>query len=125
MFEVGLGRLVSFDSGPFIGREALMRRLDDGVQNRLVTLVLDGPSANPIGDEPVWLGDRIVGKTTSAAFGYRVGKPVALALLSTEAAIESGTEASISITGHGHAAMVVTAAAFDPSGDRMRGRISR
>ena len=37
--------------------------------------------AVPLGNEPVWQDRVIIGKTTSASFGYRIGKPVALAYL--------------------------------------------
>ena len=117
--EVGLGFALAWETD-FIGRDALERQRDAGVQNRLVTLVLDDAMANPVGDEPVFLGDRIVGKTTSAAFGHRLGRPCALAFLSEGVELAEGIELAVSIAGQTATAVARTKAAFDPAGQRMR-----
>ena len=64
-----------------IGREALHERKGKGISETLVSIVLSDPLAVPLGNEPVWQDRVIIGKTTSASFGYRIGKPVALAYL--------------------------------------------
>ena len=87
----------------------------------MATIVLDDANAVPLGSEPVYLGDRIVGKTTSAAFGYRVGKPVALAMLDSERLSEAPAQrVDIDIAGSRVAGRVTFEAAFDPRGARMR-----
>ena len=75
----------------------------------------------PTFGKPDWFGDRIVGKTTSAAFGYRVGKPVALATIDSQRLAEAPEQrVDIDIAGSRVAGAVTFEAAFDPRGARMR-----
>jgi glycine cleavage system aminomethyltransferase T len=119
--EAGLDFAVAWDTD-FIGREALLRRRDKGIESRVATILLDDTQAVPLGSEPVYANDmpggRIVGKTTSAAFGYRIGKPVALAFLN--AAIGEGDLVEIDIARHMWTGRVTLQPAFDPTGARMR-----
>jgi glycine cleavage system aminomethyltransferase T/glycine/D-amino acid oxidase-like deaminating enzyme len=78
--EAGLNFAVNWDSG-FVGRDALLARRDKGPRSRVVSLIFDDPHVVPIGGEPVYRDDRVVGQTTSAAFGHRVGAPVAIATI--------------------------------------------
>ena len=73
----------------------------------------------PLGNEPVLAGGRIIGKTTSAAFGYRVGRPVAIALVESSAVIDRGP-VEVNIGGELVAARMSLAPLFDPSGARIR-----
>ena len=75
--------------------------------------------AVPLGSEPVRLGERIVGKTTSAAFGYRIGRPVALALIDANR-LAGAPDRRVDIAGSRTPGVVSFAPAFDPSGARMR-----
>lgn len=125
--DAGLAWAVDWagDGGDFIGREALLRRRDqgrDGEQTRLVTLVLDDGDAAPLGNEPVRLVNEIIGETTSAAFGYRIGRPVALARLRVAAAagVADGARVDIDIARQNFTATLTAAPAFDPGGTRMR-----
>jgi len=127
--DAGLAWAVDWagDGGDFIGREALLRRRDqgrDGEQTRLVTLVLDDRDAVPLGNEPVRAGGAIIGETTSAAFGYRIGRPVALARLRVAAAEAAGAAAGarvdIDIARQNCTATLTAGPAFDPGGTRMR-----
>ena len=86
-----------------------------------MTVLIDDDQANPLGNEPVYLGDDCIGMTTSAAFGYRVGNAVALAVVDPRR-LESGDGLSLSVDIEGvrYAGRITTGAAFDPDGDRMR-----
>ena len=87
----------------------------------MVTVVLDDVDAVPLGSEPVHVGDRAAGKTTSAAFGYRIAKPVALAMIDTEhLAGARGRCVDIDIAGSRAGGTAMSGAAFDPEGTRMR-----
>ena len=118
--EAGLDFAVRRDKD-FLGREALARLGDPPPKQRLATLVLDDPDAVPLGGEPVRLGERIIGKTTSAAFGYRIGRPVALAMVDSGVFAEDPEpRADVDIAGKRAPGAVIFEAAFDPTGARMR-----
>ncbi len=115
--EAGLEFAIGWNTD-FIGREALLRRRDEGPKSHMVTILLDDPSAVPLGHEPIRLDGEIVGETTSAAFGYRVGKPVALGYAHVDA--PEGLDVQVDIARELFAARLTTSPAFDPKGARMR-----
>lgn len=106
--------------GGFIGAEALARARDQGAGPRVVSLRFDDPEAVPLGHEPLYLEGRIIGQTTSCAFGYRVGAPVALAFLSQERPAD-GTRLQVDIAGVRHAATLLHGPLYDPTSARMKG----
>ena len=83
----------------------------------MVTILLDDDQAVLVGHEPVYLDGRIIGQTTSAAFGYRVGAPIALAHVSD---VRDGARVSVDIAGQQVPGRMSVGPAFDPSGQRMR-----
>ena len=77
--EAGLGFAVSWDKpGGFIGREALLEVRGKPLPRRLVQIVLDDPQPLMYHEEPIHRDGVIVGSTTSAMYGYTVGRSVAL-----------------------------------------------
>ncbi|MDO8484654.1 MAG: aminomethyltransferase family protein [Candidatus Limnocylindrales bacterium] len=95
-FEIGLGRLVSFDKGDFVGRLALEREARaGGPARRLVGLQLDWydieglydaqglpPAISPTVDRspvPVFAGGRQVGRATSHGWSPILKQAIALA----------------------------------------------
>jgi glycine cleavage system aminomethyltransferase T len=116
-FMAGLEFALSPDGG-FIGSAALAAM--EAPATRLVSLEFSDVKAVPLGNEPVCLGSTIIGKTTSAAFGYRIGKPVALALIASDHAV-AGSRVTVDIAGHHADCRVVVAPLFDAAGRRMRG----
>jgi len=122
-FEAGLEFAVDWQTD-FIGRDALLARKEKGIESSLVLIVLNDGNAVPLGNEPVSISGKFIGKTTSAAFGYRTGKPVAIALLKQNGAIKlaelKGLEVEINIAGEMFKGTVSTAPVFDPEGLVMR-----
>jgi 4-methylaminobutanoate oxidase (formaldehyde-forming) len=106
-------------SGGFIGADALAEKRENGAVSRVISLAFDDNAAVPLGHEPIYLGDRIIGLTTSASFGYRMNCPVALALI--DAPVETGTQVQVDIAGDKFTAKVVLGPLFDPDGSRMKG----
>lgn len=107
--------------GGFVGHDALVARAGRPPGKRLVSVVLDDPAAHPLGDEPLYADGCLVGQATSAAFGYRVGRPVLLAYL--DATLLAGGETprvQVDIAGVRWAGTADVRAAFDPAGSRMR-----
>jgi 4-methylaminobutanoate oxidase (formaldehyde-forming) len=115
--DVGLAGMTRH-AGGFIGADALAGYRQSGARSRLVSLVFDDESAVPLGHEPIMSEGEIVGKTTSTAFGYRVGKPVALGLLKRR--LSAGTRVQVDIARQMFDARVEIGAVFDPDGARMR-----
>ncbi len=52
-FEAGLGFAVRMDDGEFQGREALQRKLDRGLTEKLACMTFDDPTAVVMGKEPI------------------------------------------------------------------------
>jgi len=121
--QAGLDFAVDWDSD-FIGKQALQKQRDAGETCRIVTIVLDDESAVPIGNEPVYFDQQIVGKTTSAAFGYRTGKPIAIADMKLEEACTEGAIVEVDIARKLFRGCITLQPAFDPKGSIMRTRAS-
>lgn len=117
--ETGLDRFIDWDKRDFIGREAALAERAAGPKRRLVTLDLGDSDADAVGDEPVWVGDRVVGVTTSGSYGHHVQSSLALALVDAEI-VASGVPVEVSVIGERRPGTVLTEPAYDPSGSRMR-----
>lgn len=116
--DAGLG-FATRKAGGFIGFEALQDHRARGAFSRIISLRFDDVGAVPIGHEPIYLESEIIGQTTSCAFGYRVGMPVALAHVSRQLA--DGTTVSVGVAGEMFAAKVTNGPLYDPDGRLMRG----
>ena len=84
-FEVGLGSFVNLDrSDDFVGKAALQRITEEGVQRRRVGFVVGGDRINGI-SEPhhVYLGEGVVGTVTEAVYSPRIGKNIAVGMLAS------------------------------------------
>lgn len=113
--QLGLGFALDWEGG-FIGRDTLTRIRDVGHSKSIATLICSDQGW-PIGNEPVYAGGEIIGATTSASFGHRTGKSVALAMMRSDAI---GGPVEIDVGGERIAASSQKTAAFDPNGSRMR-----
>ena len=105
-------------TGGYIGAEAIENARAEGGGSRIVTILLDDVTAVPLGHEPIYSGETIVGETSSAAFGYRVGCPIVLG--HTRQPLKHDASVSVDIAGQRYQGRVVIGAAFDPKGTRMR-----
>ena len=114
--EAGLD-MMSSKTKTFIGSEALAERRKTAKRS-LITLIVDDEAAVPIGHEPIYLSGEIIGNTTTAVFGYRVGKPIALAHVHIDKA--DGKAVELDIAGIRHSAQLQYAPAFNPNGSRMK-----
>jgi dimethylglycine dehydrogenase len=118
-YEAALGRFVDVRKESFIGRAAALEEKQSGGALRLVSFEVDATDADAIGDEPIWHGDRVVGWVTSGAFGYRVGRSLALGYV--PAAVAAERDFQIELIGERRDARRLEAAPYDPEGARMRG----
>ena len=84
-FEVGLDRLVSFDTDiDYVGKEALKKIKTEGIKRKQIGLILDcDPLKGP--NTKFWeiiKDNKIIGKVTSAVYSPRLKKNIALAFIS-------------------------------------------
>lgn len=115
-FELGLDRLVDLEmDAPFIGKQALQQIRDQGVQRKQVGLIIkDEPmQGSNTTFWPVFKGQHVVGKVTSAVYSPRLEANIALALVATEAAI-LGTELVVEMPDGVRQAIVVEQPFYDP-----------
>ncbi len=115
-YELGLDRLVDLDmEAEFIGKEALRRIRDRGVNRLQVGLHIDGaPLAEPnTAFWPVRRGGVTVGKVTSAVHSPRLERNIALAMVSVDCA-ELGTRLQVATPAGATEATVVERPFHDP-----------
>jgi dimethylglycine dehydrogenase len=113
-FESGLERFVHPNKGDFIGRDALVRWRERGFSNRFVTLEVQGVTdADALGNNPIYAGDRLVGRATSGNYGFRLGTSLALAMVKPEVA-DLGTELEMDILGTRHPVTIIPESPYDP-----------
>jgi len=115
--EAGLEFAVKKSTG-FVGKDALAARRAAGAKPAVMTLVLEDSDAVPLGHEPVYLDGQIIGETTTACFGYRIGKPIALVHLKGQ--FSDGQPVELDIARQMFSGHLVKGPAFDPKGQRMR-----
>jgi dimethylglycine dehydrogenase len=80
---------------------------------------VDAGEADVYGGEPVYSDQKVVGVTTSGAYGYAVQKSLALAFVNPEFA-EPGSAFDIEILGVRCRAKVLAEPAYDPRNERLR-----
>jgi aminomethyltransferase len=145
-FHLGLDRWIQFNKRDFIGREALLRVQERGLEKRWVGLTLESEVPATMGDKVYAIGDvatfrevvetgaeageyedqyipgdRQVGHVTSSAWGPSVGKTLALAYVETAHAWP-GANALVGVNGRPVPAKVVQTPFFDPEMVRIRSR---
>jgi dimethylglycine dehydrogenase len=118
-FEAGLDRFIHLDKGDFVGRDALVEQKQEGVPQRFITLEVDVDEADPLGNEPIYQGETLVGRATAGAYGHVIKKSLALAYVKPETA-NVGTALEIEILGKRHRATVIEESPWDPENKRLR-----
>ncbi len=116
--EAGLGRFVKCDGRNFQGRDALVAAADAPPAFTMELLEITGAVTDPFGLHPVFSGDRVAGLVTSAAYGHRTGKRLALAYLRPEVTA-SGEPLAVEILGERGRATVLEEMPYDAGNGRM------
>ncbi|MDC0956202.1 FAD-dependent oxidoreductase, partial [Candidatus Pelagibacter sp.] len=77
-YQAGLNFAISFKKPfDFIGKKKLLKIKDEKLDRRFVMIVLkDSEPGNPLllNDEPIYLNDKIIGKTTSGNYSFNYNK---------------------------------------------------
>jgi len=132
-YEMGLGRLVQLDSGPFVGRRALVSQHRRGTEKQIVGLDINWPAVEALYEAigmppqvgttasrvavPVYRGSRQVGRATTTTWSPVLKKLIALATVTAPNHTE-GTSLEIEMTieavRHRVPAVVVKTPFFNP-----------
>lgn len=114
--EAGLGFVIDWNKGDFLGAEALARVKADGPTRKLVYLGLEEPL--PVfGSEAIFVDGEPVGQTTSGNYGYTIGQSLVLGYVPTELAAADTFE--VECFGKRTRASRLSQAAYDPARHRI------
>ncbi|WP_170439075.1 GcvT family protein [Ruegeria arenilitoris] len=118
--EVGLDGLIKPDKD-FLHKTAWLAIKDNPAREVLSIFEVDVThDADASGGEPIFTPDGTpVGRVTSGAYGYTVGKSLAIGYANPEVA-QPGDEVHVLILGKPHRARILHAPPFDPKGLRLR-----
>ena len=120
VLQGGLERFIDWSKPDFRGKAALAAEKQAGVSKRFVTLTAQVGDADPPYMSTLWHDGRVVGETTSAYWGHRVGACVALGMLRADLA-EPGTALEIEVFGTRYPAQVRgDGPIWDPKNERIR-----
>ena len=123
--EAGLKFAVAFDKGvDFVGKDALLRQSERGLEKRLAIFVLEDPDPLLLGDEPIYRDGVIVGRTTSGNYGHALGRSVAMGYLENEEGATPGWIRSgsyeIEVATERFSANVRLSPPYDPKGEKIK-----
>ena len=124
--EAALDRFVSVQKPSFIGRDAVIKAREIGVgkpggaKQHLHVFTVEANDADVIGDEPIWLGNEVVGWVTSGGYGHHVKKSIAFGFLRHES-VDMNARYDVEILGEKCAAKITAEPLYDPKGEKMRG----
>lgn len=121
LLESGLKRFVKLDKpGSFRGKAALQAEMQQGSRRGFTVLEICQHALVTPYMSTIWHGDEVVGETTSGAYGYRVDKSLALAIVKSDL-LEVNTQLEVEIFGQRYGATVLgDRAPFDPLHERLR-----
>ncbi len=123
MLEAGLGFAVKADKGDFIGREAVLKKREAGLDRRLVQFRLSDPEPLLFHNEAIVRDGEIVGTITSGNYGHHLGGAIGLGYVPSkeenpEQVLASNYE--IEIAGVRVKAEASLKPMYDPKAERVR-----
>ncbi len=118
--EVSLDFLIKLDKD-FHNKEAYLAIKDKAPRERLSVFEIEAnEDADASGGEPIFLPDGTpIGRVTSGAYGYSVGKSLALGFVKADLA-NPGDAVDVYILGKKHSAKILPEAPFDAAGAKLR-----
>ena len=125
VLEAGLGFAVKTDKGDFIGRDAVLRKRDAGLSQRLLQFKLNTPEPMLYHNEPILRDGKIVSYLTSGNYGHALGASVGMGYVPCRTTGEKVSEMlsskyEIEIAGEAFEATVSAKPMYDPKSERMR-----
>jgi 4-methylaminobutanoate oxidase (formaldehyde-forming) len=129
VLEAGLGFAVKLDKpasrfGDFLGRDAVLKKKQEGLSARLVQFLLDDPAPLLYHNEPIWRDGKVAGYLSSGNYGHHLGAAVGLGYVkcavgeSADALLSSRYE--IEVACQRIPAKASLKAMYDPKAERTR-----
>ncbi len=121
LLESSLDRFIKFDKPQdFPGKQALQIEKQSGSKKQFAVLTVEQDEYDTPYMSTLWHNGTVVGETTSGAWGYRVNKNIALAILKADL-VKPGAELQVEIFGEMYPAIVQAGSGlFDPSHSRLK-----
>ena len=81
-YEAGLGFCVDLNKGDFIGRDALIKQKQAGINRKLCTIVLEGSEFTQLyGGEVIYHNGQVIARVRSGGYGYTIMKNILYAYI--------------------------------------------
>ncbi|MEO0381847.1 MAG: aminomethyltransferase family protein, partial [Pseudomonadota bacterium] len=123
VLEAGLGFAVKTDKPDFIGRDAVLRKKETGLENRLLQFKLTDPEPLLYHNEPIVREGEIVGYLSSGGYGHHLGAAMGLGYVPCKgqtAADVLGSGYEIDVAGTRVKAEVSLKPMYDPKSERVK-----
>ncbi|MEL6959351.1 MAG: FAD-dependent oxidoreductase [Pseudomonadota bacterium] len=123
VMEAGLGFAVKKDKARYMGREGILRKQENGLENRLLQFKLTDPEPLLYHNEPVLRDGEIVGYLSSGAYGHALGSAMGLGYVPCKGESAAEVLASsyeIDVMGTKVAAEASLKPMYDPKSERVK-----
>ena len=123
VLEAGLGFAVKTGKGDFVGRDAVLRKKEAGLDRRLLQFRLTDPQPLLFHNEALVRDGRIVGIITSGNYGHHLGGAIGMGYVPARGESEAdilGSTYEIEIAGERFAAEASLKPMYDPRAERVR-----
>lgn len=123
VLEAGLGFTVSRKKPTFLGREAVLRKEETGLDRRLVQFRLTDPEPLLVHNEAIVRDGEIVGPVTSGNYGHFLGGAIGMGYVPAKGQADGdilGSTYEIEVAGQRHAAIASLVPMHDPGSTRIR-----
>jgi heterotetrameric sarcosine oxidase gamma subunit len=123
VLEAGLGFTVSTRKPAFIGRDAVLRKKDTGLDRKMLQFRLKDPEPLLFHNEAIVRDGRIVGPVTSGNYGHALGGAVGLGYVPAKGQTDDeilGSTYEIEVAGQRHAAVASLLPMYDPKSEKVR-----
>lgn len=124
VIEAGLGFAVKTDKGDFIGRDAVLEKRKNGLENRFLQFQLNDPEPLLYHNEPILRDGEIVGYLSSGNYGHHLGAAIGLGYVPCKGETAEQVLAStyeIEIAGERFSAVASLKPLYDPKSERVKG----
>lgn len=123
VLEAGLGFAVKKDKPNFIGRDAVLRKQDEGLDRQLLQFRLIDPVPLLYHAEPIIRDGKIVGHLTSGSYGHSLGGAIGLGYVPSQGEARAellDSSYEIEVAGQRIVAEASFKPMYDPSSERVK-----